>query len=178
MARIICSFGLVGYAYIYPVYCSVSKGCIVVCSFLFLQPRYRGPSRVIELAADTFESLVLSCKDKVWIIEFYLTWSDNVKHFEPLLAKLSLEYSNNNNTLCFGRFNVSRYPTIGAKYGIDLNTCSKMIPTLVVFERGREKRRVPYMDERGNVYPKEILRMRKSELVTALHLDYYSFTSQ
>eukprot|EP00871_Galdieria_phlegrea_P004484 jgi/Galph1/5036/GphlegSOOS_G53.1 len=132
MARIICSFGLVGYAYIYPVYCSVSKGCIVVCSFLFLQPRYRGPSRVIELAADTFESLVLSCKDKVWIIEFYLTWSDNVKHFEPLLAKLSLEYSNNNNTLCFGRFNVSRYPTIGAKYGIDLNTCSKMIPTLVV----------------------------------------------
>ncbi|GJQ13238.1 hypothetical protein GpartN1_g5029.t1 [Galdieria partita] len=149
-----------------------------VFAFLFLQPRYRGPSKVVQLSGDAFQDLVLSSKDtkKTWIVEFYVPWSEQVKSLDSLVAKVSLEYSNED--LCFGKLNLASYPNIATKLGIDAQSSTKAIPTFVVFERGKEKRRVPYLDNRGMAVPKEVWRMKKSELVSALQLDHYVFMSK
>lgn len=124
--------------------------------------------------------LVLSSKEakKKWIVEFYVPWSEQVKWLDSLVAKLSLEYSTSDNSLCFGKLNLASYPDIGTRFGIDTESSSKAIPTFIIFERGKEKRRVPYLDSRGTAVPKEIWRMKKSELVSALQLDHYLFMSK
>lgn len=162
------------------------KYCIYYCflcfvfSFLFLQPRYRGPSNVVQLTRDTFEELVLSSKEnkKIWIIELYVPWSEQVKAMDSLVAKISLEYSTNDNTILFGKLNLASCPDVGARFGIDTQSSTKTIPTFIVFQGGKEKRRVPSLDHRGMAVPKEAWRMTRSELVSALQLDHYLFMSK
>ncbi|EME29678.1 thioredoxin-like protein (ISS) [Galdieria sulphuraria] len=160
-------------------YCAYYSFLCFVFAFLFLQPRYRGPSNVVQLSRDDFQELVLSSKENrrnIWIVEFYVPWSEQVKTLDSLVAKLSLEY--NNDILCFGKLNLASYPDIGMEFGIDTQSSTKVIPTFIVFERGKERQRVPCLDHRGMAVPKEVWRMKKSELVSALQLDHYVFISK
>ena len=50
-----------------------------------------GPSRVVELTDENFESVVLQ-KDKDVFVEFYAPWCGHCQQFEPMYDKIADVY--------------------------------------------------------------------------------------
>lgn len=53
--------------------------------------------------------------------------------------------------LKFGKIDASRYQEVAQKYRVDGSSWSKQLPTIIMFENGKEKMRRPYVDYKGNV---------------------------
>lgn len=88
-------------------------------------------------------------KKSTWVIGFYAAWSPACISFAPLFAQISSEYALTN--LKFGKLDASRYPEIAKKYNIDTSTWSKQLPTVILFQEGKEKSRLPYFDAKNRV---------------------------
>nr|KAG5702311.1 hypothetical protein BaRGS_002978 [Batillaria attramentaria] len=56
---------------------------------------------------------------------------------------VALTYRYTLDNLRFGKIDVSRYPQVAEKFGIDTSTWSKQLPTVILFQEGKEKIRRP-----------------------------------
>ncbi|GAA5810457.1 hypothetical protein MFLAVUS_003878 [Mucor flavus] len=78
---------------------------------------------------------------KYWIVMLYANWSVTCLNFEPVLAKLSIEYDLPH--LKFGQIDIDVYPNLAEEFGVSKDPASFDLPTLILFQQGKEIRRLP-----------------------------------
>ncbi|KAL7685448.1 putative Thioredoxin domain-containing protein [Plasmopara halstedii] len=126
---------------------------LVVCLVLFGAvglPRYDGASNIVELNPATMEKLITKAVDSPsWLVFYYTDWSDSCVEHEPMLADLSLRYSST--SLQFGRVDVNKWPDLAVENQINVSTSSWQLPTLILFQSGKEMMRLPPIDENGKI---------------------------
>uniref|UniRef100_A0A8C5QHG6 Thioredoxin related transmembrane protein 2 n=1 Tax=Leptobrachium leishanense TaxID=445787 RepID=A0A8C5QHG6_9ANUR len=88
-------------------------------------PLYMGPEHIKYFSDKTIEEEMQSDGRVTWIVEFFANWSSECQSFAPIYAELSLKY------------NVSTSPL------------SKQLPTLILFQGGKEILRRPQVDKKG-----------------------------
>jgi thiol-disulfide isomerase/thioredoxin len=137
-----------------PVYAVVY---VLVC-FLHLaflpEPVYRGPEVVTYFRGPNLENEINRDKRITWLIEFYAAWSPHCSHFAPAFSEMSAKYSLDN--LKFGKIDITRYPDVAQKFQVDTSSWSRQLPTLILFQNGKETRRRPVIDSKGQVLAKFI----------------------
>jgi len=86
---------------------------------------------------------------KSWIVAFWASWCPDCFFFEPVFAQLSVEFSNKQRE--FGVVDLELYPELAEQFAIDKSTSSSQLPTLILFHKGREVRRLPAFKDDGKV---------------------------
>jgi thiol-disulfide isomerase/thioredoxin len=139
------------------------------------QPLYAGPAAMEHLTPATLEELVLApapagggaaAPRPAWLVEFFAPWAPQCLYLEPVLAELSLTYACP--ALRFGKVDVSRWPALAARHRVSVAGAAAALPTLILFENGKEAGRVPHLYEDGRVAGG---RMRRADIVLAFDLD-------
>jgi len=139
-----------------------------VIALLFPQPLFKGPARMEYFTPASFAELVEDRRDSdiAWLVEFFAPWAPQCLYLEPVIAELSLKYSGP--TLRFGKIDVSRWPAMSTKFNINVTGASNQVPTLIMYERGRETGRIPYVSKAGQVAAGKF---RRQDIVTAFNLE-------
>ncbi|XP_022085871.1 thioredoxin-related transmembrane protein 2-like [Acanthaster planci] len=119
----------------------------LVVLIVFPEPIYCGRQNVTYFNSSTLEEELTSSPRVTWLIEFYTPWSGRCQRFAPVFADLSLSYSHNH--LKFGKIDVGRYTDVAKKYKVDVSSLSQQLPTLVLFEGGKETLRKPGRNSKG-----------------------------
>lgn len=104
--------------------------------------------------------------DPCWLVTFFAPWAPQCLYLEPIIAELSLKYSMD--SLRFGKIDVSKWPSIAKKYNISLTGISNQLPTIIMFEKGKEIGRIPHVYSDGRVAAG---RFRKHDIVRAFELE-------
>ncbi|KAI7885463.1 thioredoxin-like protein [Mucor mucedo] len=157
----------------------------IVLSTVIPQPWYRGPTKIFELNDTAFRDKVLLKKPegvsvddikgpriteisetdekkpevnaKYWIVMLYANWSVTCLNFEPVLAKLSIKYDLPH--LKFGQIDIDVYPNLAEEFGVSKDPASFDLPTLILFQQGKEIRRLPEL-----TMPKEGVKLTKASV--------------
>ena len=87
---------------------------------------------VAEVSDGTFESDVLE-SERVTVVDFGATWCPPCRALEPTIEELSKKYEGR---VDFLKLDIDANPSTPQRYGI------KGIPTLIVFDGGRELERI------------------------------------
>jgi len=118
----------------------------LVTMVVFPEPAYDGPENITYFRGPFLGQELERDNRVTWIVEFYAAWSPPCVEFVPAFAEISNKYSLDN--LKFGKIDVSRYPDVAKEYNIDVSAMTKtrQLPTLILFENGKEKMRKPFID--------------------------------
>ena len=127
--------------------------CIIwFLHFVFLpQPVYRGPQNVQYFRGVHLEHEIKRDERITWFVCFYASWSSKSNDFAPVFAELSNKYGNLDN-FKFAKFDCNQFPDVAQKFGLSTSAFSKQIPTLVLFSKGAEVKRRPFLDSKGTVF--------------------------
>ncbi|KAL9538052.1 hypothetical protein MBANPS3_011234 [Mucor bainieri] len=87
------------------------------------------------------EDKKLDLDAKYWIVMLYANWSVACLNFEAVLAKLSIQYDVPH--LKFGQIDIDIYPDLAEEFGVSKDPASFDLPTLLLFQQGKEIRRLP-----------------------------------
>ncbi|XP_055015086.1 thioredoxin-related transmembrane protein 2-A isoform X1 [Boleophthalmus pectinirostris] len=110
-------------------------------------PLYMGPEYIKYFNDKTIDEELQQDGRVTWIVEFYANWSSDCQSFAPVFADLSLKY--NCAGLQFGKVDIGRYGEVSQKYRVSTSPLAKQLPTLVLFQGGREIMRRPMVDSKG-----------------------------
>ena len=86
----------------------------------------------IKITSENFESVVLN-SDKQVLVDFWATWCGPCKMIAPVIEELSTELEGK---VVVGKIDVDENQDLAVKYSV-MN-----IPTLLVFENGKEVKRL------------------------------------
>ncbi|XP_054460267.1 thioredoxin-related transmembrane protein 2-B [Anoplopoma fimbria] len=120
--------------------------CIV---FLMIckPPLYMGPEYIKYFSDKTIDDELDKDSRVTWIVEFFANWSPECQSFASVYADLSLKY--NCAGLKFGKVDIGRYGEVSKKYKVSASPLSKQLPSLVLFQGGKEVMRRPQVDKKG-----------------------------
>lgn len=119
-------------------------------ALIFPEPTYSGPNNVIYFRDLQGLDEELSRNKKVtWLVAFYTVWNPACVTFAPTFAKLSTEFHLDN--FKFGKIDIGRYPEAGKKYNVNDSSLSKQLPTVILFQEGKEVFRRPMADSKGKL---------------------------
>lgn len=110
-------------------------------------PLYLGPEYIKYFSDKTIDEELERDKRVTWIVEFFANWSNECQSFAPIYADLSLKY--NCTGLNFGKVDVGRYPDVSTRYKVSTSPLTKQLPTLILFQGGKEVMRRPQIDKKG-----------------------------
>ena len=108
---------------------------------LLPEPTYKGPENITYFRANSLAEELQRDTKVVWLVTFYAAWSPSCINFTNIFAKLSADYSLPN--LKFGKLDVGRYAEQAEQYHINTSAMSRQLPTMVMFQDGKELGRVP-----------------------------------
>lgn len=129
---------------------AIIYGIIALVHFVLCpEPTYHGPEEITYFRGPHLEDEVQSDTRITWLVCFYAAWSPDCVSFAPVFASMSIKYSLPN--LRFGKMDASRYQTLAERLRIDVSATSKQLPTVILFQGGKERRRRPYIDVNGKV---------------------------
>jgi thiol-disulfide isomerase/thioredoxin len=117
----------------------------------FPQAIYKGPENVIYLRGCHLDDEIKRDERVTWLVCFYASWSPPCNDFAPAFAELSNKFAGLNN-LKFAKFDCNLFPEIARAHHISTSSLSKQLPTVILFERGVETKRRPFVDSKGNVF--------------------------
>ncbi|XP_031559330.1 thioredoxin-related transmembrane protein 2-B-like [Actinia tenebrosa] len=127
---------------------------LVICLILFLifpEPAYKGPDNVRYFRGPGLDEELLHNPNVTWIVEFYGPWSPQCVRLAPIFANLSLKYSCE--FLKFGKIDAGKYPVVAKRHRIDSSVLSKQVPSILVYEGGKETKRRPTVNIKSVVAP-------------------------
>ncbi|XP_041029908.1 thioredoxin-related transmembrane protein 2-like isoform X1 [Carcharodon carcharias] len=119
----------------------------VVFLMICKPPLYMGPEYITYFNDKTIDEELQRDKRVIWLVEFFANWSSECQSFSPVFADLSLKYTCTG--LKFGKADVGRYAEISEKYKVSTSPLSKQLPTLILFQGGKEAMRRPLIDKKG-----------------------------
>jgi thioredoxin-like negative regulator of GroEL len=105
------------------------------------EPTYKGPENITYFRANSLAEELQRDLKVVWLVTFYAAWSPSCINFTNVFAKLSADYSLPN--LKFGKLDVGRYAEQAEQYHVNTSALSSQLPTMVMFQDGKEMGRVP-----------------------------------
>jgi len=105
------------------------------------EPTYKGPENIVYFRGNSLSEELNRDKNVVWMVTFYAAWSPACIDFTNIFAKLSNDYGLPN--LKFGKVDVGRFAEVAAEYHINASSLSRQLPTLIMFQDGKELGRVP-----------------------------------
>lgn len=123
---------------------------LVVCVALVMTckpPLYMGPEYIKYFSDKTIDEELQRDSRVTWIVEFYANWSSDCQSFAPTFANLSLKY--NCAGLRFGKVDIGRYGEVSQRYMVSTSPLAKQLPSLLLFQGGREVMRRPMVDSKG-----------------------------
>ncbi|CEP18999.1 hypothetical protein [Parasitella parasitica] len=104
----------------------------------------KGP-RITEIVEDDNDDKEkkkkLDLNAKYWVVMLYANWSVACLNFEAVLGKLSVKYDMPH--LKFGQIDIDIYPDLAEEFGVSKDPASFDLPTLLLFQQGKEIRRLP-----------------------------------
>ncbi|RLO09597.1 hypothetical protein DYB28_014811 [Aphanomyces astaci] len=113
-------------------------------------PKYAGPHKSTTLTGAFFNEHVRNGSSGTWLVYLHADWCDECLYHDAMFADLSLAHGTD--AVRFGRLDVEAYPDIAKELNIDMNaTTTKQLPSLVLFEGGKETKRLPRFDHTGAV---------------------------
>ncbi|EDL27295.1 thioredoxin domain containing 14, isoform CRA_b [Mus musculus] len=132
-------------------------------------PLYMGPEYIKYFNDKTIDEELERDKRVTWIVEFFANWSNDCQSFAPIYADLSLKY--NCSGLNFGKVDVGRYTDVSTRYvdawakdlsedswsdvsdvyryKVSTSPLTRQLPTLILFQGGKEVIRRPQIDKKG-----------------------------
>ncbi|XP_063353015.1 thioredoxin-related transmembrane protein 2-A isoform X2 [Pelmatolapia mariae] len=110
-------------------------------------PLYMGPEYIKYFSDKTIDEELQRDSRVTWLVEFYANWSSDCQSFAPIFANLSLNY--NCAGLRFGKIDIGRYEEVSKKYRVSTSPLAKQLPSVVLFQGGREVMRRPMVDSKG-----------------------------
>ena len=116
---------------------------------LLPEPTYSGPESICYFKGSDLEEEISRDKRVIWIVELYTVWSPPCIDFSHVYSEISNKYSLNN--LKFAKVDLSRSPDTATKYKINTSTLSKQLPTLILFQNGKESMRRPLVNNQGKL---------------------------
>jgi thiol-disulfide isomerase/thioredoxin len=120
--------------------------------FVFLpQPVYRGPQNVQYYRGVHLEHEIKRDDRMTYLICFYASWSSKSNDFSPVFAELSNKYGDLAN-FKFGKFDCNQFPDVAQRFNLSTSAFSKQIPTVVLFQKGVEVKRRPFVDSKGTIF--------------------------
>lgn len=126
-------------------------GVIFIISALMIpEPTYSGPEKVTYFRSEfALDDELESSKNVFWLVAFYTVWNPACVNFAPVFSDISSDYHLDH--LRFGKVDIGRFPTIGERYHISDSSMSRQLPTVILFENGKEKLRRPCVDIKGKL---------------------------
>ncbi|CAG9854450.1 unnamed protein product [Phyllotreta striolata] len=122
----------------------------ILGALLFPEPTYAGPDKVVYFRdVQGLDDELTKDKNVTWLVAFYAVWNPACVNFAPIFAKLSTVYHLEN--LKFGKIDIGRYPDAGKKYHVSDSSMSKQLPTVILFQDGKEVSRRPMADTKGKL---------------------------
>lgn len=118
---------------------------------LLPEPTYQGPENILYLKGEDFEAELSQNKRLVWLVELYTAWSPPCVDFSNVFAELSNNYCLEN--FRFAKIDLARNPDTASKYKINTSTLSKQLPTVILFQNGKETMRRPLVNDKGKLIP-------------------------
>uniref|UniRef100_A0A8C8C0P2 Thioredoxin domain-containing protein n=1 Tax=Oncorhynchus tshawytscha TaxID=74940 RepID=A0A8C8C0P2_ONCTS len=109
-------------------------------------PLYMGPEYIKYFSDKTIDDELERDNRVTWIVEFFANWSPECQSFAAVYADLSLKY--NCAGLKFGKVDIGRYGDVSKKYKVSTSPLSKQLPSLVLFQGGKEVMRRPQVDKK------------------------------
>ncbi len=120
--------------------------------FVFLpQPMYKGPQNIQYLRGGHLETEIKRDERITWVVCFFANWSPPCGDFAPVFAEISNKFGGLNN-LKFAKFDCNLYPDIARKFNVSTSPLSKQLPTVVMYQKGVETKRRPFVDSKNSVY--------------------------
>ena len=131
--------------------------------FLFFPPpEPSGKTNILYYRANNLDNEIQADPRLSWFVCFHAPWSPPCQNFASVFVDLAARFGDLK-TFKFVKFDVSRYQAEANKFKIDTSTFSKQLPTVVLFQEGKEVKRRPQIDVKGRV-------LDKSRLLTADYL--------
>lgn len=88
---------------------------------------------------------------KMWIVIFHADWCPKATSLYPLFAKLSCREMDPSQR-CWGKVDLEQFPQLGKHLSIDMDPLTtKQLPSVIVFYKGKEQRRLPLFTSNGTV---------------------------
>lgn len=115
--------------------------CFLLQGMLLPEPTYKGPESIVYFRGNTLQEELKKDTKVIWLVAFYAAWSPACINFAHIYSKLSNSYSLPN--LRFGKVDVGRFADIAAEYHINTSALSRQLPTVIMFQDGKEYGRVP-----------------------------------
>jgi thiol-disulfide isomerase/thioredoxin len=169
---------------------------VLACTMLYLffrTPKYDGPNKMVRIKSqEHFEELVLSKKpsmsdsryqearDKnrndnkdmsemnMWLVLFFADWAETCVFTKPIWAEYSIKYSTKK--MRFAEVDVANQKELADEYTINTSVMSRQLPTLIMFEDGKEVLRFPPIDDKTGKVGK-VLKYDKIEVAKFFELD-------
>ncbi|KPP57048.1 thioredoxin-related transmembrane protein 2-B-like, partial [Scleropages formosus] len=126
---------------------SLTSCCVTVFLITCKPPLYMGPEYIKYFSDKTIDEELQRDGRVTWIIEFFANWSPECQSFASVYADLSLKYSSAG--LKFGKVDVGRYGDVAKEYKVSTSPLSKQLPSLLLFQGGKEVIRHPQVDKKG-----------------------------
>lgn len=115
--------------------------CFLLQGMLLPEPTYKGPESIVYFRGNTLQEELKKDTKVIWMVAYYAAWSPACINFAHIFSKLSHSYSLPN--LRFGKVDVGRFADIAAEYHINTSALSRQLPTVIMFQDGKEYGRVP-----------------------------------
>mgnify|MGYP000073410763 FL=1 len=129
---------------------------VYVGMYFVVKPgKYRGPEEVTYFNSMTFETRVRNVpsdspdRKTVWIVAFWADWCETCQVLEAMYCQLSCRFSGAQRK--FGRVDVVRFPEVAEQFRIDTSGTSWQLPTIILFYKGKEIKRLPPFKSDGTV---------------------------
>tara|TARA_B100000780_G_C20979441_1_gene391302 strand:- start:33 stop:848 length:816 start_codon:yes stop_codon:yes gene_type:complete len=133
---------------------------VVFALFVLLKtPQYNGPTKVSVVDKGALEDVISDLRNhsktssggtKSVLLEITAGWNDGSRSYGPTFAELSLRFSSDE--LRFLTVDVARWPTVATEYNINTSAYnSTQLPSYILFEQGKEIKRLPPMDKKTNL---------------------------
>eukprot|EP01017_Pseudomicrothorax_dubius_P027919 TRINITY_DN3273_c0_g2_i2.p1 TRINITY_DN3273_c0_g2~~TRINITY_DN3273_c0_g2_i2.p1 ORF type:complete len:274 (-),score=59.32 TRINITY_DN3273_c0_g2_i2:95-916(-) len=177
-------FGL--YIFVDPKISIIYLFASIVIWLFFKLPKYDGPTRMVRIQNEEEFNKLISKEtrvgnkvaspselpyekmSKMWFVELYVDWADTCQYTKSIWAEFSNKYTTER--FGFATVNLQKIPEIAKRFQINTSGLSRQLPTLILFEEGKEYIRFPPIEEKTGKIGR-VLKYDKKQLAKYFDLE-------